>query len=763
MHNSPQKKLKMNTFKTSVGRRSFLKISALSGGGMMIGFNWLTSCQSSTTPAEVVLSMPKEWFNINAFLKIGENGLVTIMAPNPEFGQNVKTSLPMIIADELDVDWKNVVVEQAKFNTDLYTRQFSGGSQSVRQGWKSLRIAGATARHMLKEAAANIWQVPADEITTEAGVLHHKKSNKSAGYGEVASEAANVSVPEEVQLKEVKDFSIISTSQKNVEGKNVVMGKPLFGLDYQKEGMLIAMIVHPPAFGMKLKSVDDTSVKSMPGIKDVFTIETFSPEFERGGFNTNAFPELAVIVGNTTWEVMNAKKALKVEWEPISESQITINGWGGKQSVTIPAGRENSSDHMAMMNEMASKPGKVVRKDGNPEDVFKNAAKVIERSYSAPFLAHNTMEPMNFFAHVTEDKAEMAGPLQAPEMAEQTLANRLGMPKENIEIHMTRMGGGFGRRAYDHYLVEAALISQKAKAPIKMVYTREDDMTFGIYRPSYYATYKAALDENNNLIAFHVKAGGIPESPLHANRFPAGAVDNYIAEEWAINSNITIGAFRAPRSNFIGGVEQSFLDEVAEAAGKDPIEFRLELLEKAKSSPIGEKNDYDADRYAGVLKLVKEKSGWGNEQNPDVSRGVAAYFCHNSYVAHVVDMEMQNGKPLVHKVTSAVDCGIVINRDAAVNMVEGAAVDGIGNALYGAMTFKDGMPQKSNFHNYRMIRYNEAPKEIDVHFVENEIDPTGLGEPPFPPIFGAVANAMYKANGKRYYHQPFMVNDQQMR
>jgi len=304
-------------------------------------------------------------------------------------------------------------------------------------------------------------------------------------------------------------------------------------------------------------------------------------------------------------------------------------------------------------------------------------------------------------------------------------------------------------------MVEAALISQRVEAPVKLVYTREDDMTNGIYRPTYHATYRAALDENNQLTALHVKAGGVPESPLFANRFPAGTVDHYLAEEWAIDSNITIGAFRAPRSNFMAGAEQAFLDELAENMGKDPIDFRLELLKRAEENPVGERNDYDAARYAGVLKLVKEKSGWG-QNNGNVHRGVSAYFCHNSYAAHVLDLTIEKGKPVVQKVTCAIDCGIVVNPDAATNMAEGGIVDGIGNAFFGEMTFKDGVPEKKNFDTYRMIRISEAPKGIEVHFVQNEIDPTGLGEPPFPPVFGAVANALYKATGTRKYKQPFL-------
>jgi len=743
----------MSSIKTSYSRRSFLKATALAGGGMILSFSWLAGC--NPTPEEV-LTLPKEWFELNSYIKIGENGVVTLMAPNPEFGQNVKTSLPMMLAEELDVDWKNVIVEQADFFPQHFERQFTGGSTAMNRAWKPLRTAGATARQMLINAAAQSWNVPVKEITTESGVLYHKSSGKKAGYGEMASTAAKLPVPKDVSLKKVADFKVIGKSKKNVEGLNIVMGKPLFTLDYKQPGMLIAMIAHPPAFGLKVKSVDDAAARAMPGIKDVFTVKTLADDYERNGFDTTSFTELVVVVGNTTWEVMNAKKALKIEWEKISDSTIVVSGFGGKQTVKIPGGLESTERHKTMMAETAKKTGKVLRKDGDPEGAFKKAAKVIERTYTAPFLAHNAMEPHNCFAHVTADKAEIYAPIQAPEFIMQTLTARLRMPKEKIQIKLARMGGGFGQRAYGHHLVEAAVISQKLNAPVKLVYSREDDMTYGIYRPTYTVTYKAALDENNNLTAYQLKAGGIPESPLgfSQNRFPAGAVDNYLAEEWKLDSNITIGAFRAPRSNFLGGAEQSFMDEVAELAGKDPIAFRLELLERARRKPVGKDNDYDADRYAGVLKLVKEKSNW-NGANKGVHRGVAAYFCHQTYVAEVIELAMKDNKPVVEKVYAAVDCGVVVNPDAAANMGEGAIVDGIGNALYGEMTFHDGVPQKNNFDTYRMIRHSEAPKSIEVHFVKNEKDPTGLGEPLFPPIFGAVANALYKATGKRFYEQPF--------
>lgn len=745
----------MKNPKTSLSRRSFLKTSALAGGGLMISFGW----SSFPATANEILSNEEALTELNGYIKIAADGTITIMSPNPEGGQNVKTSMPMIIADELDADWKSVIVEQADLNTKYYTRQFIGGSQAIRQGWKTLRTAGATARQMLREAAAQTWQVSVDEITTDLGMLYHKASGKASNYGAMASAAARIEVPKDVKLKDVKDFRIIGTSQKNIDGQKIVTGKPLFGIDTKREGMLIAMIVHPPAFGMKIKSVNDSAARKMPGIRDVFTVKSMSDDYERTFFDTCTFPEVVALVGSTTWEVMNAKKALKIEWEPFKGHTIERSMFGRKQTVTIPSGLESTTGHIKMMADLMVRPATVARKDGDPEGAFKTASKIVERTYSAPFLAHNCMEPMNFFADVTGERAVLIGPLQKPELTEQTLSARLGLPLDKIEIKMTRLGGGFGRRSYAHWLLEAALISQKMKAPVKLIYSREDDMTSGIYRPMYMATYRAALDENNNLTALHVKTGGIPESPLEANRFPAGAVENYLAEEFTVNSNLTTGSYRAPRSNFMGAVEQCFLDEVAEAAGKDPIDFRLELLDRAIKNPVGKNNDYDAIRYAGVLKLVREKSDWGSVQ-PNVHRGVSAYFCHNSYVAQVLDLTIEKGVPNIQRVCCAVDCGIVVNPDAATNLAQGAIVDGIGVALYGELTLKDGVPEQNNFNKYRMIRHSEAPKAVDVHFVKNDIDPTGMGEPTFPPVFGALANALYKGTGKRIYDQPYGKNIQ---
>ncbi|WP_242205757.1 molybdopterin cofactor-binding domain-containing protein [Aestuariivivens insulae] len=726
----------MTKIKTQYNRRSFLKISAAAGGGMLIGFSWFTGCTSDKKIKETV-AIPKEWFEINGYIKIGDTGMVTIYSPNPEIGQNVRTSMPMIVAEELDVDWNNVVVEQAPLNTGIYQNQFAGGSLSIRLSWNALRMAGATGRRMLLEAAAKEWGVAVSDLSVAKGIIKEINGERSIGYGAIASKAVGIEIPEEVELKDIHDFELIGTSKKNVEGEKIVTGKPMYGLDFKREGMQLAMIQHPPAFGMKLKDFNEEEIKAMPGVKDAFTIDITVED--PAWCDEKGFLQLIALVGDSTWQLMKAKKAIKANWEKASEL-------------------ENSEMHTNLLETaLVSGTVKDSRKDGDPDDAFSKAVKVIERSYSSPFLPHNTLEPMNFFANVTDSSAELIGPTQTPEALETSVSKLLGLPIEDITVNMTRIGGGFGRRLYVHFGVEAAAISKKIGAPVKIIYTREDDMTQGTYRPAYQLVYKAGLDESNNLVAFSVKGAGLPEGSVFKDRFPAGTVDNYLAENINVETNVTTGAWRAPRSHFTAGAEQAFLDEVAELAGKDPIDFRLELFDRAINKPVGEKNEYEPERYAGVLKLVKEKSNWG-ETKPGIYRGVAAYFCHHSYVAQVVDVAMENGKPKVKKVWCAVDCGIVINPDGAENIIQGGVIDGIGHAMYSQLTFENGTPNETNFDRYQLIRHSQAPEAIEVYFVDSDVDPTGLGEPGLPPVVGALANAIYQATGQRLYKQPFANN-----
>jgi len=725
----------MALIKTKHNRRSFLKVSAAGGAGLLLQFSWFSGlAQSDAQPEDIA-------FDLNAYIRINGNGTVTIFSPNPEIGQNVKTSMPLIVAEELDVAWDQVTVEQAPLDTKKFSRQIAGGSQSIRAGWDGLRMAGATARYLFLNAAAKLWNIPAEDLVTEEGMVKHLPTNKTIAYKELIDEASKIEIPEEVPLKAPKDFKLIGTAVKNVDGVKIATGKPLFGLDYMEEGAAIAMLIHAPAFGMKLKSFDATEAKAMPGIKDVFTVDTSlqNPSWA----DVNAFNELIVVVGESTWQVMQAKKTVQAEWE-------------------TEATAESTAAHLEQFASVFSNgKGEVARQDGDPDAAFANADTVIERTYFGSFLAHNTLEPMNFFADVKADSARLIGPIQTPEALRGSAAALLNIPEDNILVDMTRMGGGFGRRLYGNFGLEAAAISQKLGAPVKLIYTREDDMTQGTYRPSYTLKYKAALDANKNLTAFEVQGSGIPSSPVFADRYPAGTLANYRAENFGIDTNISTGAWRAPRSNFTAGAEQSFIDEVAEAAGKDPIAFRLELFDNAIANPVGERNDYDAERYAGVLKLVREKSNWGTEID-GVYRGVSAYYCHNSYVAQVIDLVMDDrGNPVVQKVWCAVDCGIVVNKEGALNQIEGGIVDGLGHAMYSQLTFKDGAPEQQNFDRYRLIRNNEAPLEIEVFLAENEIAPTGLGEPGLPPVAGALASALYKATSKRYYRQPYMSLEQE--
>lgn len=741
----------MKQLKKEISRRSFMKVTTLASGGFLLAFQGALGL--GNLDADTSEALDDTVNRLNGYVRIESDNLIYIMSPNPEGGQNVKTAMPMIVAEELDVDWANVRVIQAPLDTKLYSSQFIGGSQAIRQNWKRLRTAGATARQMLRLAAAKKWQVPVEEVTTSKGILIHEQTGKRLRYGEIAKDATKIEIPQNVTLKSIESFQIIGQSHKNVEVDKILRGEPLFGIDQTCEGMLIAMVVHPPSFGLKVKSVDSSRAQGMPGIKEIFTVKSMNDDYPRANFDTCAFLETVAVVGQTTWEVIQARKALLVEWEPFVTYKLRKDG--SNDMITIPSGLESSVMHQNKFLEMENTKNQVRRKDGEPERALQLADKIIERVYRGPFLAHNCMEPMNFFAHVTSDSAVLSGPLQKAEFTEKALAARLGLPLEKIEFKMTRLGGGFGRRSYAHFALEAALISKKVGAPVNLVYTREDDMTAGIYRPAYSATYRASLDKDQQLTGIHIKAGGVNDSPLFANRFPAGAVENYLAEDWVLDSNITVGSFRAPRSNFIAAAEQSFFDELAEAAGKDPIDFRLELLTRAAQKPKGTPNEYDPKRYAEVLQLVREKSGW-EEKKSNKNLGFSAYFCHDSYAAHVIELELDKGFPVIKNVCCAVDCGIVINPDAARNLIEGAIIDGIGAALFGEMTFRDGTPEKNNFSTYRMIRINEIPENIEIHFVKNSIDPTGLGEPAYPPIFAALANALYRATGKRFYNQPYI-------
>ena len=699
-------------------RRDFLKAAVLTGGGLMLGFNWSEADAADTIAA----ALPLAGQAFNSYLSINPQGIITILSPNPEVGQGIKTAFPIIVAEELDADWTKVIVEQAPLDTKKFERQVAGGSGSIPHSWSRLRTAGATARQMLVQAAATRWNVPIAECTTEKGVVSHKASNRKSGYGELATEAAQLPVPKGVKLKDSKEFKLIGSTIKNVDNPKIITGEPLFGLDFYRDGMLFAMLQRP-AFGYKLKSLDAKIAKAMPGIIDVV-----------------AFDNNVAIVGKSTWQVKKAKDALKIEWEK-------------------DGALESTPEHNQLFKELLdSDKATIRRKDGDVETAFKDAAKVVKAEYQCPFLPHNPLEPMNFFAHVRPDGVELVGPTQTPELARNETAKLLGISPDKVTVQLTRMGGGFGRRLKADYVIEAVQVSKLMNAPVKLIWTREDDMTGGSYRPAVRYRFEAALDAQGTMTGYKLRGASINAgNATREDNFPAGAVPNLLIDSVDHKSPITTGPWRAPITNFLAFAEQAFLDEVAQAAGKDPVQFRLDLLEQAKQKPTGALK-YDVDRMRGVIALAVEKSGWGKKKDAtgkSVNQGFSVYFSHRSYVAQVGEVVVQKGKPVLTKVYSAADCGVVINQSGAQQQVRGCIVDGIGHAMYGQITFKEGIPQQKNFDTYRLIRLNEIP-EVEVHFVQNNIDPTGLGEPSLPPAGAAVANAMFKATGKRLRSQPFV-------
>ena len=708
----------IKTVKTS--RRDFLKIAATAGGGLFLGFH-MSSCDSPTMKVlsdEEVLSGA---LNFNSYLSVSPDGHVVIFSPNPELGQNIKTSFPMIVAEELDADWEKVKVVQAHLDTERFDRQVTGGSGAMPHSWERLRKAGATARQMLMEAAAKRWEVPVGSLSTEKGQVVHQESGRKLSYGELANEAAQITVPSDVKLKDRKDFKIIGTPVRNVDNSAMFTGKPLYGLDVYREGMLNAMIQRAP-FGMKLKDFDAEEAKAIPGIVDVVS------------FNNNV-----AIVGKSTWPIMKARRVLKVNYEPDGDV-------------------ESTDDHNRLFTELLDKgKAQVMRKDGNVERAFGSAAKVVRAEYQCPFLSHSPMEPMNFFAHVKEDGVELVGPTQTPDRARTETAELLGIAPEKVSLELTRLGGGFGRRLRADFVTEAVEVSRLMKAPVKVTWTREDDMTGGAYRPAVRYRFEAALDGDGNMTGYKLRGVGMNAGNCtRQDNFPSGAVDNLLIESLEHQSSITTNAWRAPITNFLAFAEQSFLDEVAEAAGKDPVEFRLALLDRAKTKPVGEIH-YDIDRMKGVIQLAAEKANWGRKEG--LSQGFSVYFSHRSYVAQVAEVSMKQGNPVLEKIYAVTDCGIVVNPTGADQQVRGGIVDGMGHAMFSNMTFINGVPEQKNFDTYRLIRMKEVP-EIETHFVDNGIDPTGLGEPALPPTGGAIANAIYKATGKRLRNQPFVEQEE---
>lgn len=694
--------------KTTVTRRDFLKVSTLAGGGLLLNFHALGLEEMTEVPAEI--------FRPNAFLSISPDGIITLMAPNPEVGQGVKTALPMLVAEELDADWSALRIEQAPLDTQNYQRQVAGGSGSVRSSWESFRRAGAAARQMLTEAAALSWNVPEEECYTENSMVIHRPSGRKASYGALATAASKLKIPREIKLKDPSAYRLLGRRIGNVDAPAIVTGTMPFGIDTRRPGMLTAMVARPP-FGKKLKSVDDSRALQVNGVKQVIVFDN----------------KVAVLATNT-WAAKKGRDALVLTWED-----------DGKP--------ESTSDYNQALARLIEKPSDdPKRNDGDVEAARASADKVLESIFYAPFLPHAPLEPMNFFADVREDHAELYGPTQTPARTRTEVARLLGLPEEKVNVGMSRMGGGFGRRLQADYSVEAAQISRLAKSPVLVIWTREDDMQGGFYRPAGMYRYRASI-KDKELSGWHlIAAAANSPNASRENNFPAGAVPNFRVDSHNYVSSITVGPWRAPNHNFIAFTEESFIDEIALELGKDPVAFRLELLEKARTRPVGTVA-YDPQRYARVVQRAAEMGNWGKQGVNGIFKGFGAHFSFGTYVAQVADISIQNGKVKVHRVFCAVDCGRVINLSGAETQIEGGIIDGLGHMLYGEITFKNGEVEQKNFNNYRMIRMPEVP-DIQVEFINTEAEPQGLGEPGLPPIAAAVANALFAATGKRIRKLP---------
>ncbi len=742
--------------KTNVNRRSFLKVSALAGGGMLLTY---------FDPTQAVAQGPGPGgptpppFNPNAYVKIARDGSVTIMAKNPEVGQGIKTMLPMLIAEELDVDWKDVKIEQTDFNDKVYSGQIAGGSTATPTNYMPMRQVGAGARAMLLAAAADQWSVPASELSTASGKVWHKASNRSIGYGELADKAATMTPPaaNTLKLKDPKDFKIIGVSQRQRANPDIVTGKPIFGIDQTVPGMLYAVFEKGGVFGSKVATHNLDEIKTMPGVKGAWVIDR--PDITDKVLPGDPGLENGIaIVADTWWQANTARKKLKVTWNEPAERAAMSSTQFAANAKTLGAG----------------KAGRVIRKDGDPDSAISGAAKTVEAAYSYPFISHAPLEPQNCTAHYKDGKCEIWSNSQIPGNGRRLSAEALGIQQSDITLHMVRGGGGFGRRLTNDYMVEAAYISKLANAPVKLVWTREDDMAHDYYRPGGFQFLKAGLDSSGKIVGWknHLVTWGDGEgdkqkvatsASMGPTEFPQPFIPNYELGQSVQNLGIRTGSLRAPSSNAFAFVIQSFIDELAHAAGKDPVEFRREILNTSKpaAAPAGPGGfggpQFNAKRMLGALDAVAEMSGWGKKNLPKgTAMGVAFHYSHQGYFAEVAEVTVTGGsKVKVNKVWVAADVGSqIINPIAADNMVQGAVIDGMSELMDQEITIDKGKVVQTNFHQHKMVRMPQAPPEIEIKYVKTEFPPTGLGEPSLPPVLPAIANAIFSASGKRLRELP---------
>jgi isoquinoline 1-oxidoreductase beta subunit len=738
--------MKRTENKEMLQRRSFLKISLLTGGGVMLGL--ATEHQAVAQGRGGPPQAPPDPHN---YIKVAADGTVTIMAKNPEVGQGVKTMLPMLIAEELDVDWKHVKIEQADYNEAKYNMQSAGGSTATPMNFMPMRQVGAAGRALFIMAAAQTWKVPEAECTTASGRVMHKPSDRSVGYGELAAKVAALPAPNlaDLKLKDPADYKIIGHTQPATDLHDILTGKPVYTIDMKLPGMQFAVFERCPVLGGKVASANLDDIKKMPGIKNAFVVDR--PEVPALGTRVPDLVSGVAILGETWWHAQKARQALKVTWNE------------GPNAAGSSTAFKQRADELSKQAPMSTN-----RKDGDYDTAIKGAAHVVEAAYSYPFISHAPLEPQGATANFKDGKIEIWTNSQQPGGGRRTVAQTLGLQPDDVTVHMTRGGGGFGRRLTNDYMVEAAWIAKEAGVPVKLIWSREDDMQHDYYRPGGFQYLRAGVDGSGKVVAWRnhfVTYAEAQSATMGATEFPQRFIPNYELHTSTQPLGLRTGALRAPGSNAIAFVIHSFLDELAHAAGKDPVQFRMDLLNSEQpqaAAPAGGRGGpggggFNAERVKGVLQLVAEKSGWGKKTLPKgTGMGVAFHFSHQGYFAEVAQVSVDaNKKVKVQKVWVAADVGSqIINPGAAENIVHGGIIDGLSEAMSQKITVEKGRVEQSNYHQHGMVRLAQAPPEIEVHFLKTTYGPTGLGEPSLPPIVPALANAIFSASGVRVRSLP---------